>query len=157
MSTDEPKSRGHGEKKSRRLDQFLQALLHSNVEAAAKAAGVSRATAFRWMRDQTVLERLREARRNVMQGAMEKLQENAAKAVDNLDELQRTAESEAVRLSASRANLEYAFKAVETCDVLARLDEVERILRDPDWRTKNESQSASPAPARTTRGANGHA
>jgi hypothetical protein len=40
-----------------------------------------------------------------MTRCMARLQANATTAADNLDQLQRTAESEAVRLAASRANL----------------------------------------------------
>src|SRR5215469_6537747 len=60
-------SAGHGEKKTRRLDQFIAAMLkHGTVEAAAKVAGIAASTAWRWMRDPDVLARLREVRKDAM-------------------------------------------------------------------------------------------
>ena len=54
--------RGHGEKKSRKLDAFIAGLLScQTVEDAAAAAGISTATAYRWLHDQDVIERLRQA------------------------------------------------------------------------------------------------
>jgi hypothetical protein len=47
------------------------ALLASpSVETAAESVGISRVTAWRWMRDATVLERLAQIRRQGMQLAM---------------------------------------------------------------------------------------
>jgi hypothetical protein len=64
-------SGGHGEEKSRKLDQFVAAMLNCRtVEDAAKAAGISVASAYRWLRDEVVCERLRVARREVWAGAM---------------------------------------------------------------------------------------
>jgi hypothetical protein len=93
-------SAGHGEKKHRKLDQFIAAMMiHKTVEAAAQAVGISAASAYRWMQDPLVIQRLTEARRDSMARCMARIQANATRAADNLDELQRTAESEAVRLA----------------------------------------------------------
>jgi hypothetical protein len=54
-----------GSRKTRRRDEFVASLLsHSSVEGTAAAVKISRATAFRWLRDPEVIERLREARRD---------------------------------------------------------------------------------------------
>ena len=111
-------------------------MTHRTVEAAAAAAGISPATAYRWMQDPVVVQRLAEARRDGMTRCMARLQENATRAADNLDELQRTAESEAVRLAASRANLEFAFRSTEIIDVLERLAAVEQKVKFPGLEKK---------------------
>jgi hypothetical protein len=50
MSTDETKSRSHGDKKIPKLHPLIAALLAcSSAEAAAQAAGIGRASAHRWM------------------------------------------------------------------------------------------------------------
>src|SRR5215472_435679 len=119
-------SAGHGEKKHRKLDQFIAAMMiHKTVEAAAQAVGISAASAYRWLQDPLVIQRLTEARRDSMARCMGRIQANATRAADNLDELQRTAESEAVRLGASRATLEFAFRSTEIIDVLERLATIE--------------------------------
>jgi hypothetical protein len=57
---------GHGEKKTRKLDQFIAAMMsHGPVEAAA-AAGIAASTARRWMKDPVVIRRLAEPRRDAM-------------------------------------------------------------------------------------------
>lgn len=107
------------------------------------------------MRDPTILEKIRAARRDGMTRCMARLQENATRAADNLDELQRTAESEAVRLAASKANLEFAFRSTEIIDVLERLAAVEQKLKSPDWRS-HDTEPSNPE-TRGNRRVNGHA
>jgi hypothetical protein len=107
--------RGHGEKKSQKVDVFIANLLiHGNVEAAARDTGIGVATGFRWMRDPIVAEKLRTARRDAMNRAIARLQEAASGAVDCLCEVQRSGESESARVSAARTILEQAMRAAGT-------------------------------------------
>src|SRR5215831_413050 len=147
MRASERFSRDHRRKKGQRLDAFIEAMMtRKTTEEAAAAAGISAATAYRWLQDPLIIERLAAARRDSMARCMERIQANATRAADNLDELQRTAESEAVRLGASRATLEFAFKSTELTDVIERLATIEQKVNSPDWRNRNDKQS-SPAPA----------
>jgi hypothetical protein len=142
--------------KNRKIDDFCREMLtNRTVEDAARAAGISLRTAWRLLRDPLVTARLRELRRDVMDGVMQKLQDNATRAADNLDELQRTAESEAVRLAASKATLEFALRSVETIDVLERLAAIEQKLKSPEGRRNDTESSFTPAGA--SRGVNGRA
>jgi hypothetical protein len=128
-------SAGYGKRKTRKLEQFVTAMLaHRTVEAAAAAAGISPATAYRWLADPAVQQRIGEALSEGMHSAMQRLQLNATRAADNLDELQRTAESEPVRLGASRAILELGLRWIETSDVIARLERLENFIKQPDWK-----------------------
>src|SRR5215471_14135966 len=103
MAADDTKSRGHGDKKPHKADQFVWALLsHRSVEAAADAVGISRRTAFRWMRDPTVVQKIRAARREALDHAMARLQEAATQAVDTLCDVQTQGESESARVTAAR-------------------------------------------------------
>jgi hypothetical protein len=121
---------GHGGKKASKLHLFVTALLsHASVEDAARAAGISPSTAWRWMRDEAVLARLREARRDAMNAAMARLQEAAVGAVDCLCQVQRDGESESARVSAARTILEQALRAVELGDIQQRLDKLEQIAK----------------------------
>jgi hypothetical protein len=88
---------------------------------------------------------------------MQQLQANATRAADNLDQLQRTAESEAVRLAASKANLEFALRTVEILDVLERLAAIEQKVNSKDWRNSTNDQHPDHAQDPATRGTNGHA
>ena len=59
--------KGHGEKRSRKTEQFIAALLtEPTVEAAAKKAGIGDVTAWRWMNDRAFADQYREARREAM-------------------------------------------------------------------------------------------
>src|SRR5215471_18281041 len=97
------KSGGHGEKRTRKLEAFIQAMLASpTVEQAAASVGVSRTTAWRWVKDAGVAARLRAARKEALQQAMAELQQASVEAVRALRELLRTAESESAKVSCGR-------------------------------------------------------
>jgi hypothetical protein len=155
MITDETKSRGHGDKRSRKLDQFIAALLaNSSVEAAAQATQIGRATAHRWLQDPDVVQRLAEARRDAMKAAMSKLQQAASTSVDCLCEIQREGESESARVSAARCILEQALRAAELGDIEERLAKLETIAKGRNWKGAGAEQ---PLAASGNRGVNGHA
>ena len=121
---------GHGEKKSRKLEGFIAAMLaQPTVEAAAKAAGISYVAAWRWMKDEAVIARYRAARRDAMQHALARLEQAASGAVECLAEVQSKGESESARVSAARTILETALKVVELNDIQERLAELERLAK----------------------------
>jgi hypothetical protein len=123
--------KGHGEKKSRKAEQFIAALMaHPSIEAAAKSVGIGNATAWRWMQDPSFAEQYREARREAMRHTTARLQEAAREAVECLREVQRAGESESARVSAARTILEQALKAADLQDVQARLDMLEQAIKD---------------------------
>ena len=65
----------HGEKRSRKQEQFIAALLsYPTVEAAAKAVGMGRVTAWRLRKDPAFAQRYREATRDAMRHAAAQLQ-----------------------------------------------------------------------------------
>lgn len=133
--------RGHGEKKSRKTDQFIAALMvHPGVEAAAESVGISHATAWRWMKDPAFIERFREVCRDTMNRAIARLQEAASDAVDCLRKVQSTGESESARVSAARTILEHALRAVELDDIQVRLDKLEQIAKSANEKGKHEGE-----------------
>jgi hypothetical protein len=145
--------RGPGGKKANKIHLFVTNLLSgAGVEGAARAAGISVRTAWRWIHDPAVLARLREARKDAMNAAMARLQEAAAGAVDCLCEVQREGESESARVSAARCILEQALRAAELGDLEERLAKLETIAQGRGWRGTNDEQSHA-AP----KGVNGHA
>jgi AcrR family transcriptional regulator len=154
MRGNERFSGGHGGKKAQKLDAFIAAMMsHKGVEAAAAAAGISPATAYRWLADPDVIRRLAEARRDAMSRAMARLQEAATGAVDCLCEVQSSGESESARVSAARTILEQALRAVELQDIQQRLDNLETIAKSR-WKGPGNDREAQ-APTRTVGGVNG--
>src|SRR5215213_234919 len=116
-------SGGHGSQKVLREDAALAALLSEpTIDAAANRCGVSRATLYRWLDDPAFLARYRAARRQVVEHAVSRLQQTASAAVDALETLVGdTAQPGAVRVSAAKAILDYAFKGVEMLDLVAEI------------------------------------
>jgi hypothetical protein len=104
--------KGHSEKKTRKAEQFIAALLaHPSIEAAAKSVGIGTATAWRWMKDPKFAQEYRNARREAMRHTT--FAGAAREAVECLREVQRTGESESARVSAAPTILERALKAVD--------------------------------------------
>src|SRR5262249_33142016 len=122
---------GHGEKRTRKQEQLIAALLsHPTIEAAAKSVGISDATAGRWMKTPEFQAVYSKARREAMRQTTARLQEAAAEAVDALREVQRTGESESARVSAARTILEQSMKAADLEDVQTRLEAPERVITE---------------------------
>jgi hypothetical protein len=102
MKPNETKSRGRSDKKLGLRDRFIMALLgNPSVEAAAQAVGISRVTAWRWMQDAALVQRLTEVRRQSMAHARMRLQAAASRSVDCLCAVQQNGENESAKVSAA--------------------------------------------------------
>jgi hypothetical protein len=144
---------GHGEKKSRKLDQFIAALLaYPSLEGAAQSVGIGIATAGRWMKDPAVVERYRAARRDAMQHALARLEQAASASVECLMDVQSQGSSESARVSAARCILETALRVVELNDVQERIEKLERIAK-AGWRDHEQLDPAPPGATRVVNGA----
>ena len=108
----------------------LAALLKSDtVEAAAQACRLSEATLYRFLADPNFKARYRQARTEVVEHAVVQLQRDCATATRALREVcEDTKAPASARVSAAKAILEGAIRAVELHDLKARLEEVEAAL-----------------------------
>ena len=108
----------------------LVALLSCPTYSAASAqSGISPATLWRYMQDETFACRLREARAVVVSQAVLRLQYAASDAVKALHDLVNNAEaSGSVRVAAARVIIEQTFRAVELDELRARLNELEKFI-----------------------------
>jgi arginine/lysine/ornithine decarboxylase len=157
MNADRRFSAGHGEKKPRKLDAFVVAMLaHPTVEAAAASVGIAASTAYRWLQHADVIQRLAEARRDVMKAVMSRLQQAAAGSVDCLCQVQREGESESARVSAARTILEQALRAVELQEVQERIEKLEAIVKSRNWKGSGNEQSTNRTQISGARRINGH-
>lgn len=116
----------------KRDDSLLLIALASGqtIQTAAQTAGVSERTASRRMRDPAFRRRLADIRGQMLSRAAGKLAEVAAGAVDCLQQL-LLANSEAIRLGASRAVLELAVRLRESEEFAMRLAALEQQLLGP--------------------------
>ena len=124
--------RAHGEKLSRKQEQTIAALLTcDSITAAAAQCGIAEATIHRWLKDDGFQSAYREDRRAVMQHAIVQVQRATAEAVATLRSVMQDSESPAsARVSAAKAILETAVKAVELEDLEARIAALEAVAKE---------------------------
>jgi len=127
------KGKGHGEKLSRKKEALISALLLAPTLAdAAHTAGIGEVTAWRWLKEPTVQEAYREARRAVVQHAIVQVQQACGIAVTTLTAVMQDPESPAsARVSAAKAILETAIEAVELEDLETRIAALEGAAKEP--------------------------
>ncbi len=114
-------------------EKLIAALLrHHTVAAAAEAAGVSEATAFRWMRDSAEFDACyRAARRDAVQQAIAELQQASGMAVLVLRSVMvDTKVPASSRIAAASKIIEWAIKAVELEDIEQRLAQLEALMKE---------------------------
>ena len=119
--------RAHGEKLSRKQEQTIAALLTcDSLTAAAAGCGIAEATLHRWLKDDGFQAAYREARRAVVQQAIVQVQGATGEAVETLRAVMQDADAPAsARVSAAKAILETAIRAVELEDLEARIAALE--------------------------------
>lgn len=105
---------GHGQKRSRKQEATIAALLGEPTHAAAAAkAGVSEATIARWLKDAGFQAAYRQARRDVLRGAVERLQTATGQAVEALIRIVSTAEKDSDRVRAAALILDHARRGLD--------------------------------------------
>jgi DNA-binding transcriptional MerR regulator len=118
---------GHGEKLSRKQDQAITALVTCpSITEAAAQCGLAEVTLRRWLKQDGFQAAYREARRAVVQHAITQVQRATAEAVKTLRAVMQNTEAPAsARVSAAKAIIETAVKAVELEDLEARIAALE--------------------------------
>src|SRR5947209_5922038 len=112
--------------KTGKTNVFLVALAcGASVESAARKAGISERTAYRWLEDKALCKELNKARADMVQRATGMLTAAALEAVKTLVELQAASVQAAVRLGAARSIIEFGLKLREMTDFAERLAELE--------------------------------
>src|SRR5262249_8828271 len=120
---------------SRKQERAIAALVScGSITDAAQHCRVAEVTLHRWLKNAAFQEAYREARRAVVQHAITQVQQATGKAVETLCAVMRDAEAPAsARVSAARAILETAIKAVEIEDLEARIIALEAQVQEA-WR-----------------------
>src|SRR5262245_25079799 len=117
-------------KLNRKQEALIAALLTEPTHAAAAAkAGVSEATLHRWLHLPAFQAAYRQARRGIVEAAIGRLQRATGKAVEAL-ERNLTCENPGHEIRASLGILDHAVKAVELLDVIERVEELERLMKE---------------------------
>jgi hypothetical protein len=116
---------------------LLSLLSHKTLKEAALAAGISMPTLWRYLRDPVFSLRYREARRELVECAMVRLQNDAEHAACVLRDVADDKEASAsARVTAARTIIELSVKSVELGDLQQRLASLEEYV------TKKDEQDA---------------
>jgi hypothetical protein len=127
-----------GPQQEKKIEQAIAALLTTDtIVAAAEQIGVSERTLLRWLQEDDFQHAYRDARRQVVQHAIVRVQRCTQEAVDALSDVMTNPEASAgARVSAARSVLQFAMQAVQIEDLEARLATLEQRLAQ---RAKDET------------------
>jgi hypothetical protein len=104
-------------------------MVQPTVRQAATAAGISTATATKWLRDASFCRAYDDARRQALGETLHYLQQSMHAAVAKLVTLLTDPASKpVVQLAAARAILEYGLRAVELEEVQTRIAQLQKQL-----------------------------
>jgi hypothetical protein len=117
---------GHGEKRSRREEAAIAALLACpTIEEAAERSGVANSTLRGWLREPAFQARYRAARRQVVEQAISGLQQASGEAVAALRP-NLTCGVPAAEIAAAKAIIDQAITGVELVDLAERVEQLEQ-------------------------------
>jgi hypothetical protein len=129
--TDTSQKSGHGEKLTRKREAAIAALLScGSLGESAVACKISESTLRRWQKEPEFQVAYREAKRQLLEGTINRLRSIGAAGVQGLHEVVTDKNSPAgARVSAGRAILEVLLRAVEVQDLAERLDKLEESMK----------------------------
>jgi hypothetical protein len=105
---------GHGDKLSRNQERAIAALLgERTVKAAAEKAGVAYRTLKGWLRLPAFSAAYRQARRDLLEGAVGRIQAAAGTAVDTLLHVAQNGAKDGDRVRAAVALLDHALRGFD--------------------------------------------
>lgn len=118
---------GHGEKKSRKREQAIVALLAApSVIDAARDCGVGESTLRRWLQEPAFMGCYRQARQRMLDAAINKLHCSTYQAADALLQIATNKRAtSSSRVSAARAILEITIKLQDFQELERRIAELE--------------------------------
>ena len=111
--------KGHGQKLTAKQESLIAALLTEPTHAAAAdKAGVSEATLHRWLKLSEFRSAYRQARRQLVENAVGRIQAATGQAVDTLLAVARDGAKDGDRVRAAVALLDHAFRGLTEADDL---------------------------------------
>lgn len=108
-------------------------LLNGSIRNTANALGVSPSTIYRICNENGFKEEFDKAKMEILQGTCAKLTNNLLKAVDVVtDIMNNTENSPQIRLNASNQLFSVALRLNEQCELLARIETIEKRLENSE-------------------------
>jgi transposase-like protein len=120
--------KGHGEKQSRKQDLAILALLtEKTLKDAADKVGIGEATLWRWQQQEEFKKKYQDAKLQAVSHVAARLRQSMVTAVDTLINIAEDKTTPAMaRVVASKALLEFGFKASENEDIKQRIEQLEQ-------------------------------
>jgi hypothetical protein len=120
---------GHGDKLARKEQAAIIALLaHPTIPEAAKAAGISETTLWRWLQRDDFRQKYREAQNKVFNGALASLQGATMEAVKTLLR-NMNCKIPSAEVQAARVILHYTLETHKMFDLETRIAQLEAALK----------------------------
>jgi hypothetical protein len=133
----------------RKQEQAIAALLEKpTLGEAATAAGVDEKTLRRWLALPDFLAAYRQARAQVVEASIARLQQASGQAVDALTQC-LSADRACDRIRAAVAILEHAHRGVELMDLAGQVAELKRQIEELRSGNGNAAAGSEPPPAET--------
>ena len=110
---------------------ILALLSESTIEQAAQKTGVGLATLSRWLTDPRFQEKYQEARRRSFEAGLSRLQSLTSSAIDALRRALSCGKT-GIEIRSAATILDHARESTALLDIMARLEAVERQLREKD-------------------------
>jgi hypothetical protein len=120
---------------ARQQQLLIELVKNPDLQAACKRAGVGRTTAYRWLEQAAFAEELSRRRTEAMNEALDSVKALTSKAAEVLAAL-LDSNNESIRRMVCRDIFRHAVKVRELEDIEQRLDQLEQMMRKPDWRTR---------------------
>jgi len=119
---------GHGEKRTRKQQQAIAALLTApTIAEAAAGCGISEKTLWRWSQQSEFAAAYRKAQQRLLESAINALRQAALTFADTLRVVAADVRAPpASRATAARSGLEVLLKAITIQDLEQRVNELER-------------------------------
>lgn len=124
--------------KTNNKEKVIDALLStSSISEAAKQAGVGEATVYRYLRDETFKNEYRNARRDVVENTVGRLQGASAQAVETLTK-NLDCGNPSAEIRAAQIILETSYKGIELIDLQMRVEILEAEQEKLDSAVNNK-------------------
>jgi len=133
MTTETPPGtdgNGTGTKRKRMKEQAISALLEQpTIKEASDAVGIGETTLHRWLNNEHFQQEYRDARRQIVQQAITRIQQATGEAVQTLRDIMLDDDAhEGTRVRSANIILDKAIEGVEIEQLEERINDLEAVL-----------------------------
>lgn len=112
---------------NRQIKAIANFFSSSSIEETCRKSKISKATFYKWLKDDDFKSFLEEKRKEMVMRALDKLKISIEKAVSVLIELM-SSKNESIRRFASKDIIDYTLKSIEFEEIEDRLAKVEKLV-----------------------------